>query len=65
MDIITDPRVGVLDEDLGRAAMRALSLSREACRAHALSFSWERSVGQFMSALRLANGASLDEASAA
>ncbi len=65
MDIITDPLVGVLDEDLGRAAMRALGLSREACRAHALGYTWEASIGQFMSALRLANGARLDEASAA
>jgi glycosyltransferase involved in cell wall biosynthesis len=63
-DILTNPGVGALDEDLQAAAIRALGLSREACRAHALTYSWERSVGQFMSGLRVANGVELPEASA-
>ena len=33
---------GCLDEDLARAAARALGKSPDACRAHALGFSWER-----------------------
>src|SRR6185369_10401013 len=40
-DIITDPRVGVLDADLRKAALGALTLSREAAREFALGFSWE------------------------
>ena len=42
-DIITDPRVGVLDADLRKAALAALELSREAAREFALGFSWEAS----------------------
>jgi glycosyltransferase involved in cell wall biosynthesis len=55
-DIITDPRVGVLDVDLGKAALAALKLSREAAREFALRFTWEASVGEFLSNLRPANG---------
>ena len=40
-DVITDPRVGVLDEDLRHAALAALDLSREAARAFAERFTWE------------------------
>ena len=36
-DIITDPRVGVLDADLRKAALAALRLSREAAREFALA----------------------------
>ncbi len=51
LDIVTDSRVGALDEDLGRAVERALGLSAEACRAHALNFSWESSARIFLSLL--------------
>ena len=47
-DVITDPSAGSLDEDLGNAARRALSLTKEAARAHALRFSWEQSAQQFL-----------------
>lgn len=40
-DVITDPAVGVLDDDLRTACLRALTLSREECRAFAVTHSWE------------------------
>jgi glycosyltransferase involved in cell wall biosynthesis len=47
-DVIGDRPVGVLDPDLRAACMGALRLSREACRAFALSCSWETSARQFI-----------------
>ncbi len=47
-DVIAGAPVGVLDEDLRRACLAALGLSRQACRAFALDHSWERSAGQFL-----------------
>ncbi|MCA3244207.1 MAG: glycosyltransferase family 1 protein [Alphaproteobacteria bacterium] len=40
LDVLTDPRVAALDEDLGAAVTRALTLSRQACRQFALKHSW-------------------------
>lgn len=51
MDVIGDAPVGMLDHDLGRACLEALSLSRAACRAHAMQFSWRGSATQFLSNL--------------
>jgi glycosyltransferase involved in cell wall biosynthesis len=51
LDVLTDPAVGVMDEDLGAAARAALALSPEACRAFAVNFSWEASARQFLSNL--------------
>lgn len=48
-DVIGDAPVGVLDEDLERACRHALLVPREACRKHALRYSWERSASQFLS----------------
>ena len=48
LDIIGTAPVGVLDEDLRGAALAALHLSREACRNHALQFSWAASADQFL-----------------
>jgi len=45
IDVIADRPVGVLDTDLHRACIGALSISREACRNFALSYSWENSNG--------------------
>lgn len=41
-------RVGILDEDLGAAARRALSLDPAACRAHAERFAWDEVARQFL-----------------
>lgn len=51
LDVVGDTDVGRLNDDLGKAALEALSLSREACRAHALTYSWDHSVDQFLSGL--------------
>ena len=48
LDVIADHPVGALDEDLRRASLRALAMSREACRNFALERSWENSARQFI-----------------
>jgi hypothetical protein len=42
----------VLDDDLKSACLKALTISRAACRAFALTQSWERSALQFISHCR-------------
>jgi glycosyltransferase involved in cell wall biosynthesis len=51
-DVIGDAPVGVLDDDLRSACLRALSISRADCRAFALQHSWEKSAAQFLTHLR-------------
>jgi glycosyltransferase involved in cell wall biosynthesis len=41
IDVIEDGITGALDEDLGRAARRALDVDPAACRARALRSGWE------------------------
>lgn len=48
LDVIGDSGVGALDEDLGRAARRALDIPRDRCRDFALRHDWTRSAGQFL-----------------
>ncbi|MFN3744400.1 MAG: glycosyltransferase family 4 protein [Hyphomicrobiaceae bacterium] len=52
LDVVGRAPVGVLSEDLRQACLDALTLSRAACRTHALGFSWARSAGQFIANLR-------------
>jgi glycosyltransferase involved in cell wall biosynthesis len=40
IDVIRDNKVGILDNDLQQAALKALSLNREYCRRYALQYSW-------------------------
>lgn len=47
VDVITSERVGVLDEDLRHACVRALALDRRDCRAFVVDRSWRRSTLQF------------------
>jgi glycosyltransferase involved in cell wall biosynthesis len=47
-DVVIDGKVGFLDEDLGKAAMQALEVDRNACRDYALSLSWEKCARQFL-----------------
>ena len=47
-DVIGGQPVGVLNEDLRVACLEALQISREGCRAFALSRSWESSARQFI-----------------
>jgi glycosyltransferase involved in cell wall biosynthesis len=51
-DVVGDRPIGVLDEDLGRACIEALKLSRDACRQFALEYSWENSARQFLGHVR-------------
>ncbi|MGF1612305.1 MAG: glycosyltransferase family 4 protein [Kiloniellales bacterium] len=48
LDLVNGAAVGVLDQDLARAAERALAVSRDDCRAFALSFTWRRCAEQFL-----------------
>ncbi|WP_142850443.1 glycosyltransferase family 1 protein [Telmatospirillum sp. J64-1] len=48
LDVIGNAEVGCLDEDLRQAAMKALGISREACRSYADNFSWSASAAQFL-----------------
>jgi glycosyltransferase involved in cell wall biosynthesis len=45
LDVVTSPRVGALDADLGQAVNRALALDRRDCREFALQYSWESCAG--------------------
>jgi glycosyltransferase involved in cell wall biosynthesis len=47
-DVIGGQPVGVLNGDLRVACLEALQISREGCRAFALSRSWESSARQFI-----------------
>jgi glycosyltransferase involved in cell wall biosynthesis len=47
-DVIGAHPIGALDEDLGAACIKALTISRAACRAFALTHSWENSARQFI-----------------
>jgi glycosyltransferase involved in cell wall biosynthesis len=54
LDVIASGGVGVLDRDLRTAALGALDLSREACRAEALRRGWDESARQFYGNILLA-----------
>jgi glycosyltransferase involved in cell wall biosynthesis len=49
--------VGALDEDLGRACLRALQISRPACRAFAEGMTWSESARRFHANLQAAHTA--------
>ncbi len=51
-DVVGDSPIGVLNEDLARACMEALSLPRDVCRKFALECSWENSARQFLGHVR-------------
>jgi len=48
IDVIGAAPVGVLDDDLGKAALAALNVSRTQCRTYAEGFSWARSTDAFL-----------------
>jgi len=50
-DVLGTSTAGRLDTDLRRAALGALDIAPDVCRAHALRFSWERVVDEFLSFL--------------
>lgn len=52
LDVIGGSQVGVLGEDLGAAALKALDIPPEACRDYALGFTWAACAQQFLGNLR-------------
>jgi len=48
LDVIGDAPVGVLDEDLRAAALRALSIDRSLCRDFASRMTWDRCARMFL-----------------
>jgi len=55
-DIVTDPRAGVLDADLRKAALAALQLSGAEARQFSMRFSWEASARAFRDNILAAHG---------
>ena len=51
-DVVADHPIGALNEDLRAACLAALEVSRDACRAFALNYSWENSARQFIGHLQ-------------
>jgi glycosyltransferase involved in cell wall biosynthesis len=51
IDVIGDAPVGVLDENLRSAALRALELPRDPCRSYTERFSWAASAARFLAHL--------------
>ncbi|MGY8704379.1 glycosyltransferase family 1 protein [Bradyrhizobium sp. 18BD] len=62
LDVIGKSGCGCLDADLRRAALAALQVPREKCRAHALTFTWQESVRQFLDNVKRAHGMLADAA---
>ncbi len=51
LDVLDGSGAGALDDDLRRAALKALELPRSRCREHALRFSWSACARQFLDQL--------------
>lgn len=47
-DVIGTSGVGVLDNDLAKAAVQAQAIAPDACRDHALKYSWDAVVSEFL-----------------
>jgi glycosyltransferase involved in cell wall biosynthesis len=52
IDVVRDPKVGVLSEDLRAAALAALELDRGSVHQYAQQFSWVLATRQFVNSLR-------------
>jgi glycosyltransferase involved in cell wall biosynthesis len=50
-DVLGDAAVACLDEDLKRAALRALQIPRASARAYAMTRSWRACTAQFLANL--------------
>lgn len=48
LDVVGDSGAGVLDEDLQKAALKAVSIPKEQCREYAAKFTWEASADTFL-----------------
>ncbi len=54
LDVVGRSGCGCLDTDLRCAALHALDIPRDRCRAYALTFTWQESVRQFLDNIRRA-----------
>jgi glycosyltransferase involved in cell wall biosynthesis len=54
-DVVGDAPVAVLDEDLRKACLQSLTLSRHSCRAYARTMTWEASARRFLANLASAS----------
>jgi glycosyltransferase involved in cell wall biosynthesis len=52
VDVVREGVTGALSEDLQAATLAALKMDRNACRQHALEYTWERATGQFLGNLQ-------------
>lgn len=52
IDVITDDKVGILDDDLTHAIDQALPLNPDTCRTFAMQYSWENVAKLFLSYLQ-------------
>jgi len=64
LDVIGPHGPGCMREDLAEAVEGALALHADACRAHALSFSWRDATLQFLANIALPNAAQVVPAEA-
>lgn len=55
-DVVGGSGCGVLSDDLRAAALAAVDIPRDKCRAFALAHSWHRSAGDFLNNICLAHG---------
>jgi len=51
VDIVTDRKVGALNDDLRAACLAALACNAQDCRRHAETFTWSECANQFVAAL--------------
>jgi glycosyltransferase involved in cell wall biosynthesis len=51
LDVVTDPKVGALNEDLRAACLAAITCDPQDCRRHAETFTWASCAEQFLAAL--------------
>ncbi|KQO72813.1 alpha-mannosyltransferase [Methylobacterium sp. Leaf87] len=56
LDVIGGTDAGVLDPDLRKAALAALTIPRDRCRAQALRYTWAESARQFYANIAAAHG---------
>jgi glycosyltransferase involved in cell wall biosynthesis len=52
LDVVTDPKVGALGEDLRAACLAAIACDAADCRRHAETFTWANCAAQFLAALQ-------------
>jgi glycosyltransferase involved in cell wall biosynthesis len=48
VDVVTHGETGILDQDLGKAALQALELDSDRCREEAMKYTWQAASLQFM-----------------